>query len=648
MKNKKIISIFVCMLLFATGFTVAATSTKNEKNASTSSEDVDWWPMIGHDAANTHSSKSSAPITNETFMKKQVYSNFQLYSPGDRLPNLVTVVDEGKLFFINPTYPNDELYCINAGNGVKIYNISIVGNSGGSLDIAVSNGKIYIPRDIGLVCMDVDDKSVDWIYSSSFGCYAPIVADNQIYFVDDLSTLHCINTNGAQKWNAVIPMEWPYYAPAVSNGLVYVANGLSSVGQVIVYCLNANNGTLEWMYTQENYYQSVTPTVVDGKVFISASDVYSSMSISCVNAVGNGNGTTMLLWSVVKLPPDDGMLKSLAVVGNRIYGCAVQEEPYFTEIVFCLNADNGADIWAFDFNGINKNPTAPAIAEGKVYFGCGLNAFCLDAQGNGDGTTNKIWDYSPTMLDGRENFLAPLIGQGKVWIGQFNFLGIESDPYGFEYHKYGLIIDGFGSKNQAPATPDTPTGPSQGVVGQLLTYSTKTTDPDSGDQLWYNFSWGDGTNSGWVGLYDSGVTVEQTHKWTKAGTFIVRVQAKDSYVTTAYSTSLPVTIYQTSLGVGNITGGLFMVSSTVKNNGAVAATNVSWKITVKGGILGLIMVEKTGSFSTLAAGATESIKASPIVGLGKVNITISVTSNNGQPATKLADGSVFVILVSIK
>jgi len=81
--------------------------------------------------------------------------------------------------------------------------------------------------------------------------------------------------------------------------------------------------------------------------------------------------------------------------------------------------------------------------------------------------------------------------------------------------------------NSPPNKPAKPSGPAKGKVGTTYTYSSSTTDID-GDQLMYWFDWGDGTNSGWVGPFASGVTASANHAWTTKGTYAIKVKAKDT------------------------------------------------------------------------------------------------------------------------
>jgi hypothetical protein len=82
--------------------------------------------------------------------------------------------------------------------------------------------------------------------------------------------------------------------------------------------------------------------------------------------------------------------------------------------------------------------------------------------------------------------------------------------------------------NTVPDKPSKPSGTNSGKINTAYTYTSSTNDSD-GDQISYWFEWGDGTNSGWVGPYASGVNVSAIHKWTTKGSYQIKVKAKDIY-----------------------------------------------------------------------------------------------------------------------
>jgi hypothetical protein len=98
------------------------------------------------------------------------------------------------------------------------------------------------------------------------------------------------------------------------------------------------------------------------------------------------------------------------------------------------------------------------------------------------------------------------------------------------------------SSNNNPNTPATPSGTTLGSPSTVYTYTSSTTDPD-GDQLYYLFDWGDGTNSSWVGPYASGATASANHSWSASGTYLVKVKVKDfMQAQSGWSNTLSVTI----------------------------------------------------------------------------------------------------------
>jgi len=82
--------------------------------------------------------------------------------------------------------------------------------------------------------------------------------------------------------------------------------------------------------------------------------------------------------------------------------------------------------------------------------------------------------------------------------------------------------------NRDPAPPNTPSGETSGYHGEEYTYCTSTTDPD-GDKVKYWFDWGDGENSGWTSLYNSGETACADHTWDEPGDYQVKAKAKDEF-----------------------------------------------------------------------------------------------------------------------
>lgn len=93
-----------------------------------------------------------------------------------------------------------------------------------------------------------------------------------------------------------------------------------------------------------------------------------------------------------------------------------------------------------------------------------------------------------------------------------------------------------------PIKPDTPSGPPSGKIGEQYSYSTKTADVYE-DQMYYFWDWGDGSDSGWRGPYDSGTICEANHIWVEKNNYSIKVKAKNVYgVESVWSDPLPITM----------------------------------------------------------------------------------------------------------
>jgi hypothetical protein len=109
--------------------------------------------------------------------------------------------------------------------------------------------------------------------------------------------------------------------------------------------------------------------------------------------------------------------------------------------------------------------------------------------------------------------------------GTYEIKGKAKDVYN-EESDWTEIIDVTILYNEPPITP-TINGQTNGKIGTPYTYKIRTTDPD-GDKVYYWINWGDGTNSDWLGSYNSGEEIEATHTWNNEGTFTIEVKAKDT------------------------------------------------------------------------------------------------------------------------
>jgi hypothetical protein len=149
----------------------------------------------------------------------------------------------------------------------------------------------------------------------------------------------------------------------------------------------------------------------------------------------------------------------------------------------------------------------------------GMTAYCSSEE-SVEVVAGQYTAYNVTVNDNTFVYYTPAVG---------NFISIV--PTLSDFNEYALeftfeLVSTTYVDPEAPIIPNTPTGTKKGDINTEYTYSSSTTDPQ-GDQIYYLFNWDDGSNSGWLGPFNSGVTCEATHQWTQKGNYNIRVKAKD-------------------------------------------------------------------------------------------------------------------------
>lgn len=107
-------------------------------------------------------------------------------------------------------------------------------------------------------------------------------------------------------------------------------------------------------------------------------------------------------------------------------------------------------------------------------------------------------------------------------------------PYALVADENGVFITGWSGKVQRISNsienqpPDIPviTGETNGKIRTLYPYTFSTTDPEN-DLVSYFIDWGDQTTSGWIGPSGSGQERSESHSWSKRGTYVIKIMAKD-------------------------------------------------------------------------------------------------------------------------
>ena len=150
----------------------------------------------------------------------------------------------------------------------------------------------------------------------------------------------------------------------------------------------------------------------------------------------------------------------------------------------------------------------------------------------------------------------PVYYVGKVYIPFEPFTLTRSTTLKVRAYKTGFISSDVATANFAGAEtvspPTAPAGLGSGSAGTNYAYAAGGAVSDFGNPVQYQFDWGDGTFSGWLGVG----TVSATKAWSAAGTYRVRAQARsviDPALISPYSPILPVAILANTISIPQIT-----------------------------------------------------------------------------------------------
>ena len=173
-----------------------------------------------------------------------------------------------------------------------------------------------------------------------------------------------------------------------------------------------------------------------------------------------------------------------------------------------------------------------------------------------------------SVVAGGETYTAYNISYGAMWmyyvpsVGNFVKMVPADDTVDFSLE---MIATSYPSPD-SPLKPDTPSGETNGQIGQSYDYTTKAIDPN-GDQIKYGWDWdGDLIPDEWTGWYDSDVAITTSHTWTQQGNYDIRVKARDtSGLESEWSDPLPVSM---PVNQNNVASQHSLIVNSMQNNQA--------------------------------------------------------------------------------
>jgi outer membrane protein assembly factor BamB len=350
-----------------------------------------------------------------------------------------------------------------------------------------------------------------------------IGSDNIIYVGSNDGGLYAFYPNGTEKWRVSIGASWVTSSPVIGNdGTIYA----SSVGSNRLCAVNPN-GTIKWFFNAQDSVFCDPAIGDDGTIYTGSNDGY--------EYAVNPNGT--LRWKYYTGGQDGPATTTIGDDGTIYVGGTSGE-------LYAFYPD-GTLYWKINTGWISSTPAIGT--DGSIYVGDQDNnrIYCIAP----DGTMN--WYYTT----GGEIISSPAIDKyGIIYCGSvdgylyvlnpngtlrwaFNTgFAIESSPVigedGTIYIEGGQVFLSYLHalqiiNDQHPLIP-TINGPNSGKANQNYNYSIVSTDPE-GNNISYYVDWGDGSNTDWLGPFNSGYELTVNHTWNKRGTYTIKAKAMDNY-----------------------------------------------------------------------------------------------------------------------
>ncbi|UCD93123.1 MAG: PQQ-binding-like beta-propeller repeat protein [Methanobacteriota archaeon] len=319
---------------------------------------------------------------------------------------------------------------------------------------AVGYGKVFIVGFRGLYVLDQETGALVWENTGITGQSSPALYDGMVLLGGADGKLYCLDADtGEVLWSTLLEPRTHRQSitssPKVWNNTVFIGTFNEAGGNASVYALHLENGSVKWEYERVSVYHS-SPAISDGVLFIGMAGLavdYGATfdpfhGLVALDALGGEKlwefGTYGPVLSSPAIYDDnvyftskDGYLYSMKTSDGFNWAVPIQDStssPAISDgklyVGTGINWNEGGKLLAYDLDGNllwdydTPGPvqSSPSIADGKVYFATNEMAgkiFCLDAS-----TGDLVWSYQPSPAS--YILSSPVIADGQLFIGSDN------------------------------------------------------------------------------------------------------------------------------------------------------------------------------------------------------------------------------------
>jgi outer membrane protein assembly factor BamB len=429
------------------------------------------WPMFRQNLQHTGLSPYG---TSENTGKLK----WQFYADG-MIQSSPSIGLDGTIYF--GSYDKN-LYAV-APNGTKLWSFETDGSIEQSSPAIAADGTIYIgcrAFDYTLYAINSNGTEKWKVYTGGFVSSSPAIGpDGTIYVGSDSLALFAYNPNGSVKWKFMFDDPVVMSSPAIDDhGIIYI--GVS--GKVFAIY---PNGTLKWSCDIGGLIKSSPAIGADGTIYIG----HGNFDLNAIYPNGTKRWAYTTGWGIESSP-------AIGSDGTIYIGSGDQK-------LHAVNPD-GAKKWTFKTENAIESPPAVS-ADGTIYIGS---------------YDNRLYAINP---NGTEKWSLKKFGQ----IRTSPAIGSDGTIYvGCNEGKLSAI----GNVTVPQPPPNNPpianAGPDQNVTIQQLVNldGNGSYDPD-GDNLTYQWNFGDGVISSWQNASKT------SHLYKKTGIFTVNLTVSDGALT---------------------------------------------------------------------------------------------------------------------
>lgn len=459
-------------------------------------------------------------------------------------------------------------------------------------------------------------SNICWTYQmeGSTKDSSPIIHNGKVYITNSCSLL-CLNLFSGEKVWELSNIEFMFYesSPAIDNNKLFIS--CKKDGDCGFYCFNADNGSLIWsnikIFNSCGWSGHSSPTIYNGGVYVGFNNIFLGSvyndGIFCLDAE-NGEEIWRYAFNI-------NIESTPALMDNKLYFASNADG-----IVYCLDANGGNKLWQFDTNFILVS--SPTTVDNKVFIASNEKLYCLDGD-SGD----EIWSF-PSSVSDNDKYPArwdltstPTVVDGRVYIGSICYC-----PYFFclnattgnQIWNYRII---YGSSKIIHSSPVVADGKVYFIEGEGY-YGTCCLDSDTGELIWNDVNATSQYSS--PAVADGKIVIISGNKVICYGA-PPQLEISDIY---SYNRSVFV---------------------TVSNNGdSCAANNVFCNLSIKGGMLSKINVSMHKHYPRIYLGESVEFNTDNnflsdqfIFGIGQIDVNVTVDVENAESISKQVKGFVF-------